>query len=138
MGLSLNWIAERHGGGRAGPVAFSGGRRARMPFAPVHLRARRKANGDIVLRWLRAGRQNSDGWEGEDIPLDEETEAYRLEILEGDTAVRSVNLTTNSHIYTAAQESADFGSRRPSIHIRVRQRGKGVGLGVAAERIISL
>jgi hypothetical protein len=138
MGLSLNWIAERHGGGRAGPVAFSGGRRARMPFAPVHLRARRKANGDIVLRWLRAGRQNSDGWEGEDIPLDEETEAYRLEILDGDTAIRSVNLVTNSHIYTAGQELADFGSRRPSIHIRVRQRGKGVGLGVAAERIISL
>ena len=65
--LMLNWIAEAYGsaGGRAGPIAFSGGMRAETPLAPVHLSAVRMEDGDIALSWLRRSRMDADGWGGD-------------------------------------------------------------------------
>jgi len=139
-GLDLNWIAERFGsgGGRVGPVRFAGGIRAETPLAPVHLGARRLADGDIGLSWVRRSRIAGDGWGGEDIPLDEDVEAYRLQILDGETVRRTANLASNGFIYTASMQEADFGGPLTTIVFRVRQKGSRVALGIAAEATISL
>jgi hypothetical protein len=138
--LTLNWIAESYGqgGGRAGPVQFAGRLRAETPLAPVHLKAARTAGGDIALSWIRRSRIGSDTWGGEDIPLDEDNEAYRLQILDAGTVVRTVSVTSASFLYTSAMEAADFGTGLSEIAFRVRQKGSHVALGIATEKTISL
>jgi hypothetical protein len=76
------------------------------PPSPVHLRARRLANGDLALSWVRRSR---NGWvwlSGGDTPLGEESEAYRL-TLRGESFERSLTLSSPAYLYTAAAQSAD-------------------------------
>ncbi|WP_421577879.1 baseplate multidomain protein megatron [Shinella sp. M31] len=80
-----NWLVEAVGaaGGQTGPLVFAGGERALTPLAPVHLRGRRGADGVVRFSWVRRGRIDADTWLSADIPLDEPSEAYWLEILSG-------------------------------------------------------
>jgi uncharacterized protein with HEPN domain len=139
-GLALNWIAEAHGmaGGRVGPMAFSGGIRAATPLAPVHLDAQRTTGGDIALSWVRRGRIDADGWDGDDIPLDETFEAYRIDILNGGQSVRAASAPGPAFAYTLPMQMTDFGAPVSEIRFRVRQKGAQVALGIAAERAVSL
>lgn len=138
-GLTLNWLAEAAGtaGGSLGPVAFAGGIRAETPIAPAHLDAQRTEAG-IRLTWIRRSRLDSDGWEGEEVPLDEDIEAYQVEIVGDGGVVRMMGVTTPQAIYADAMEIEDFGTPQAAVRFRVRQRGSRVALGVPAERMIVL
>jgi hypothetical protein len=133
-GLTLNWIAEAagSGGGRAGPIAFSGGERAATPLAPVHLSGWRDAGGDAHFSWVRRGRIDADGWDGDDIPLDESREAYRLDIFKDGSVARSLTVSAPDAVYAGADEIADFGTVQTALTIRIRQKGARVALGLPA------
>lgn len=137
-GLAMNWLAESLGqaGGRSGPRVFSAGIRAETPLSPVHIRGERQAAGNIRLIWVRRGRIEADNWDGTEIPLDEPQERYRLELLDGGSVRRSVEVTEPAFTYPAADEIADFGASRPSLSLRVRQLGRAVPLGIPAETTI--
>lgn len=138
-GRSLNWIAESRGVAEvAAPLVFAGGIRARTPIAPVHLNAKRHPSGAIRFSWTRRGRLNADSWEGYDIPLDEPFEAYRIEILAGEAIVRSVEIDRPYFEYTAADEIQDFGEVQAQIAVRVRQLGRAVREGIAAQKVVKL
>jgi hypothetical protein len=104
---------------------------ALLPLAPVHLRARRTPAG-IALRWVRRARYGGDGWETAEVPLAEEREAYRVEILSASQVLRSLDAATPEALYGAAQELADFGSAQTTLHWRVRQLSTLAGDGHAA------
>lgn len=135
VGRVSNWLIEAVGaaGGQAGPFVFAGGERALTPLAPVHLRGRRGADGVVRFSWVRRGRVDADTWLSADIPLDEPSEAYRLEILSGAAVVRRIETASPDYTYAAASELADFGSVQTAIRIRVRQLGRAIPLGVPAE-----
>jgi hypothetical protein len=76
------------------------------PPAPVHLRAQRLANGDLVLSWVRRSRAGWVWLSGIDTALGEETESYRLTLAAGDFA-RSIALAAPAFLYTAAEQAAD-------------------------------
>ncbi|MCX8998455.1 glycoside hydrolase/phage tail family protein [Rhizobiaceae bacterium BDR2-2] len=140
-GLAFNWIAEASGasGGMAGPFAFAGGLRAETPLSPVHIAARRTVAGDIRLDWTRRGRIDADNWHAADIPLDEDSLEFRVEVLAGDGAVlRSIDVAGTGVTYGAADETADFGSPRTSLALRIRQKGRFAGLGVPAEKTVAV
>jgi hypothetical protein len=138
-GRSLNWLAESLGGsGRSGPYIFAGGERAATPLAPVHLRAERNTDGDIVFGWTRLGRIDADGWEGLEIPLDEPQERYRIDLMAGNAVLRSTDVETPSWLYPAAEEVADFGVPQVTIDVRVRQMGRAVPLGIPARAAINI
>ena len=139
-GRPLNYIAEAVGmaAAPAGPFSFAGGRRALTPLAPVHLAGRRLAGGGIEITWVRRGRIDADDWEAAEIPLDEAEERYRLEILAGSAVRRTVETVAPGHLYAAADEIADFGGPVASLAVRVRQRGRRVVDGIAAEAVLSL
>jgi hypothetical protein len=138
-GLVLNWLGEAagSGGGSVGPVSFAGGVRSETPLSPVHLAAARTGGG-IQLSWVRRSRIYADGWEGDEIPLDEDVEAYQVEILDGGEPVRTVSANAPSFLYPSAMEIADFGGVQTAINFRVRQKGGKVALGIAAEANIEL
>lgn len=105
------------------------------PFAPCQVRARRDA-GDKVISWIRRTRIDGDGWGIVEVPLGEESEAYRLEILSGLTLVRSVTLAEPQYRYLAADELADFGAPQSSLSIRVAQVSAILGPGTFLETTI--
>ncbi len=103
-----------------------------LPLRPVHLHGIR-SGGDIALNWMRRSRADSDSWAADDAPLDWAPEAYRLEIYNGATLLRSIEIAAPAAIYSAAQQTADFGAPPASFNFRVAQLSALYGPGHWAE-----
>jgi hypothetical protein len=105
------------------------------PWSPAHLRTRRQG-GDTVVSWIRRTRLAGDGWDAE-VPLGEEREVYRVEILDGETVVRTVEAATSSVVYTAAQRAADFPSGPVgTLSVRVAQGSALFGWGAMSRTLL--
>ncbi len=143
-GLSLTW--------RVGPARFdfgsdpfatqtvSGGVRAAIPLSPVHLRAARSGVGDVALTWIRRGRIAADSWEGAEIPLGEEAEAYRVEVRDdAGMLLRSAETVSPQWTYSASEIAADFGAGAgPAVFHVFQRKGKAGSPGLAAVRVFGL
>src|SRR5581483_1990182 len=108
------------------------------PLAPVHLQGKRNpSNGDWTFLWVRRTRVAGDSWETVEVPLGEDEERYRLEVLDapGGDPVRTVEVTSPAFLYTAAMQTADFGSAQWNVSIRVAQISPSYGPGVPAEQL---
>lgn len=117
---------------------FAGAARGLRPLSPAHLMAVEGADGAIDVTWKRRTRTGGDSWEGEDAPLGEAYERYRVEIRAGDRLVRASEVSAPAFAYAAAQIAADFPpaafpSGRPPLTIRVAQLSDRVGVGRWAE-----
>jgi hypothetical protein len=108
------------------------GRGAR-PYGPVQLLGR-LAGGDWELSWIRRTRIGGDSWELAEVPLGEDSEAYRVDILDptGATVWRSSDVTTPAFTWTAAMQAADAGGAVTNFRLRVAQLSVSFGAGIAA------
>jgi len=143
LGLPWNW--------RVGPAAravsdasyaalgFTPTGRGLVPFAPVHVeqpwRAARNP-GDLTIRWTRRSRALvADAWEQVEVPLAEDLESYDVQILDGAVIKRTLTSTTTSVLYTAAQQTADWGAPLApgqTLAIRIYQLSNRLGRGTPA------
>lgn len=108
------------------------------PLSPVHLQGRRNpANGDWTFQWTRRTRIGGDSWAGLEVPLAEERELYRLEILDapGGDVLRGIDTTEPAFLYMASMQTADFGAAQWNVSIRVAQVSPVYGPGIAAEQL---
>jgi hypothetical protein len=103
-----------------------------LPLAPVHLSGERDAGGDVTLRWMRRSRADPDSWALDDAPLDAVPEAYRVTILDGGGAVRTIDVSEPAALYGAAQQAADFGALPASFDFTVAQLSPLYGAGHTA------
>ncbi len=91
--------------------------------------------GDLTIRWTRRSRAlAADSWGAVEVPLIEEVEAYEVEILDGATVKRVLSATTTSAIYTAAQQTTDWGgllAPGDTLTIRIFQLSALTGRGAA-------
>lgn len=110
---------------------------ALMPWSPVHLRGTRNEDG-ILLSWIRRTRKGGDNWDTVEVPLGEDTEAYRVEVLSGDSVVRTFETATPQTLYESADELADFGAVQTELSIRVAQLSSLVGAGRAQAAVLAL
>lgn len=100
------------------------------PLSPSYPVSSRNGGGDLALSWTRRSRLSSSWWAtGTAAPLGEASEAYEVDILNGSTVVRTISSSTPSIAYTAAQQTADFGSAQASISVRIAQLSAVVGRG---------
>jgi len=131
--LSLRLVGRGRSHDDAGATALTvvPDRTALLPLAPVHVKAVRAGDG-VQVSWIRRTRIDGDGWAGE-VPLGEESELYRLDILAGGTVKRSIVCPIPQAIYMAVDEIADFGTPQACLHLRVAQVSGTVGAGRAAE-----
>lgn len=70
------------------------------------------------------------------VPLNEESERYELDVLAGSTVIRTFSVSQPSVTYTAAQQTADFGSLQASVSVRVAQISAAVGRGTPASAVL--
>ena len=108
-----------------------------LPYAPAQLRKKPTpgGTGEVTFTWIRRTRFGGDDFDEELTPLNEEIEAYDLEIYDpsGPTLRRSlVNLTSAEYTYTVADQTTD-GGILTSYLIRVWQKSTSVGRGRQAE-----
>jgi len=98
------------------------------PLAPAHLTARRDPqSGDVSIGWIRRTRVGGDSWEGADVPLGEEREAYRLRIFSGGGLLRQAEVAAPAFTYSAAEQAADGAAG--ALTIRVAQLSTAYGYG---------
>lgn len=107
------------------------------PFAPVHVRGKRGVSGDVAITWVRCGRLGGDAWQGE-VPLGDDSEAYRIDILSGGVPVRSWDTATPAATYAAAHQIADFGAPPAILTVRVAQMSQRHGAGRGRDSILQL
>ena len=119
----------------ASPQTFTVAEVGKMPLAPVDARASRSA-GDITITWQRRTRLQVRmiGPAGILVPLGEESEAYAIDVFTDDTfatVVRTLTSATPSVVYTAAQQTTDFGSPQAEVSFAIPQISAAVGRGFA-------
>ena len=143
LGLPWNW--------RVGPAAravsdasyaaqgFTPTGRGLVPFAPVHVvepwRTARSP-GDLTIRWTRRSRALvADAWEQVEVPLAEDLESYDVQFLDGAVVKRTLTSTTTSVLYTAAQQTTDWGAPfgpGQTLALRIYQLSNRLGRGTPA------
>jgi hypothetical protein len=92
-----------------------------------------RSPGDLTIRWTRRSRAlAADSWGAGDVPLAEDAEAYEVEMLDGATIKRTIEVATASALYTAAQQTADWGAPLgpgDTLAIRIFQLSALIGRG---------
>lgn len=107
------------------------------PFSPVQITGARDGSGNLTLSWIRRTRISGEWRDGVDVPLGEQNEAYEVEILSGSTVVRTITgLAAATASYSAAEQTADFGTPQSSIDVRIYQLSAIFGRGVPGEATI--
>jgi hypothetical protein len=142
LGIPWNW--------RIGPASrpvsdetyiaasFTAGGAGLRPFSVAHVEQpwrRPRTPGDLTIRWTRRSRSlSADSWSAVEVPLAEEAEAYEVEILDGASVKRVLSAATTSAVYTAAQQTADWGALLgpgDTLTIRIFQLSALIGRGAA-------
>ncbi len=120
-------------------VGFTPTGRGLVPFAPVHVEQPwriARSPGDLTIRWTRRSRALvADAWEQFEVPLTEDLESYDVQILDGASIKRTLTSSTTSVLYTAAQQTADWGAPLgpgQTLAIRIYQLSNRLGRGTPA------
>ncbi len=101
------------------------------PYAPVHVTARRAPPGDITITWVRRTRIGGDSWAQAEVPLAEEVESYRLDILDapGGTTLRTITVSDPQASYPVSDQMSDFGAPPDVLHLSLSQISPSFGPG---------
>ncbi len=100
------------------------------PYAPVHLRTTRQANGDRAFRWIRRTRIDGDIWGTADVPLGEAFEVYHLRVRDASGVRRELDVSTPDWVYRASDKAAD--GTAPVYRLEVAQVSDRFGPGSLA------
>ena len=118
---------------------FTYGLQTIAPFSPANITGTR-ANGtgsDLTLAWFRSARLNAEWVNYIDVPLDEPVEIYDAAIMNGSAVMRSfTGLTSPTVTYTAAQQSADWGTVPASFTVNVQQISSRYGPGNVGAAVV--
>jgi hypothetical protein len=140
LGLPWNWrigpAARSVSDASYTALAFTPAGRGLVPFAPVHVAQpwrTARSPGDLTIRWTRRSRALvADAWEQVEVPLAEDLESYDVQILDGAVVKRTLTSSTTSVLYTAAQQTADWGAPfgpGQTLAIRIYQLSNRLGRG---------
>lgn len=101
------------------------------PYRPCHLRASQDGAGGWNLSWIRRTRIDGDNWDGLDVPLGEQSEAYLLRVIEGGVIKREVVLSEAEFSYSGAMQTTD--GINTSFRVEVAQLSQSFGAGPSAQ-----
>lgn len=102
------------------------------PFAPVHVTGTRDGSNNLTIAWRRRTRFPVRLLGYNNRPLGEDVEAYQVEVLSAGapyTVLRTIDATTTSCSYTAAEHSTDSLTAGGAVNLRVYQKSNYTGRG---------
>lgn len=103
-------------------------------LSPVHARGGRDGAGNFTGSFTRRSRLSSSWWAtGVPAPVGETSEAYEIDVMSGSTVKRTIATASPVFSYSAADQSADFGSAQAAITFRIYQLSSVVGRGYPLE-----
>lgn len=108
------------------------------PYAPVRLACVPQSSGDLAFKWVRRARLANDWADGADVPLDEVSESYTVEIYNGSTLVRTATAASPAWTYSASARNADGLGANTSLGFAVYQMSATVGRGFAASETFTV
>lgn len=103
-------------------------------YAPVHLGFGRDTENNLTLSWIRRTRIGGEWRDNVDVPLGEDFEHYVVEVLDNSyTEVIRVSptLAAPTWVYTAAEQTEDFGELYDNPHFKIYQISANHGRGSA-------
>lgn len=108
------------------------------PYSPTQIRGSRASGtgSDLTITWVRRARINAGWQDSVDVPLDETAESYEIDIMNGSTVVRTLTASTPSVVYSAAQQTTDWGTAPATYTINIYQLSSRVGRGRAGNAVI--
>ncbi len=106
------------------------GGRALRSWSVGHIRARKLPGGDVRISWVRRARWGGDGWEGLEPPLNEDVEAYEVNVLDAGLTTRRFEASGPAVTYSVADQIADFGAGVAALSLEVAQASNRAGLGI--------
>jgi hypothetical protein len=96
------------------------------PYRVAHLKAT-DGGDEVTFRWVRRTRVDGDIWGAGDVPLGEEAEAYRVQVVVNGSIQREVTVNSPAWTYTDAMRAADTGGA--AYGVRVAQISSRYGPG---------
>lgn len=106
-----------------------------MPLAPYSFE-NKLLNGDFNLFWYRRARRNAGLINNIDVPLDEQSEQYVIEVFSDNTYSNVINTYTINNdtkfIYTTSMQNSDFGNTQSNIFVKIYQISSRIGKGFAS------
>lgn len=106
---------------------------ALKPYAPCHVTGARDGGLNLTIAWIRRTRTNGAWRDYVDVGLGETSERYEIDILDGaGTVIRTLTSTTPSVVYSAANQTTDFGGTQAVVSCTIYQLNATVGRGTGA------
>ena len=103
----------------------------------MHIQGSRNGSGDLTINWVRRTRYGGAWRDSVDVPLNETSEAYEVDVFDGTGAVlRTLTSASPALTYTAADQTTDFGGPQTTISIAIHQLSGAVGRGFAGRAIL--
>jgi hypothetical protein len=100
-----------------------------LPLTPLELMAVRQTDGAIAMTWRRRSHADPGTWSLGEPPLEYVPEAWRVEIMNGGSVLRTLSPSTGSVTYGAAEQTADFGAPPAGFAWSVAQVSPALGPG---------
>lgn len=110
------------------------------PLSPIGLNGNRDASNNWTLSWVRRTRGVAEWRDNVDAPLNEASEQYQVDIFSSasyTTLKRTLTVSTASATYSAADQTADFGSAQATLYLRIYQISATVGRGQPLQQSIT-
>jgi hypothetical protein len=103
---------------------------AHKPYSPAHLAAEYDDySGEWTISWIRRSRIGGATLNGQNIPLGETSESYKLQILDGAGVVlRTIEQAGKSYVYGIAEQVIDFGAPVTTFAYKVAQQSPALGI----------
>lgn len=124
IGQTRQYRVTPTGGVASVPVAFVLEGNSARCFSPVLVMGARDGGLNLTINWTRRSRIGTEFPDAGEIPMDESTELYEVEIMDGADVVRTISSSTPSCTYSAADQTTDFGAPQSSLSVRVYQIGQ--------------
>lgn len=110
---------------------------SQKPYQPVHITGTRDGSDNLTINWVRRTRIGGEWLDWIEVPLGEEDERYEVDILTGaGTVVRTIEVTSETASYTAAEQTTDFGGVQNPVAVNIYQLSTVVDRGYPGNALI--
>jgi hypothetical protein len=107
------------------------------PWAAVHVKGSRDGSNNLTITWFRRTRVGGEWLDYVDAPVGEPIEAYEIDIKSASgTVLRTLTSSTPSVLYSAANQTTDFGGVQAIVNVTIYQLNATVGRGYGSNAVV--